>query len=64
MGFDDERFISISPENFDELLQAYREMYPETSHKDVYMFSMKYNSYRDGNSSCNECTRTIASTSL
>lgn len=38
MGFDDERFISISPENFDELLQAYREMYPETSHKDVYMF--------------------------
>lgn len=38
VGFDDERFISMSPENFDELLQAYREMYPETSLKDVYMF--------------------------
>ena len=38
VGFDDERFLSMSPENFDELLQAYREMYPETSLKDVYMF--------------------------
>ena len=38
VGFDDERFISMSPENFDELLQAYRGMYPETSLKDVYMF--------------------------
>ena len=38
VGFDDERFLSMSPENFDELLQAYREMYPDTSLKDVYMF--------------------------
>ncbi len=38
VGFDDERFLSMSPENFDELLQAYREMYPETSLRDVYMF--------------------------
>lgn len=38
VGFDDERFLSMSPENFDELLQAYREMFPETPLKDVYMF--------------------------
>lgn len=38
VGFDDERFLSMSPENFDELLQAYREMYPDTPLKDVYMF--------------------------
>ncbi len=38
VGFDDERFLSMSSENFDELLQAYREMYPETPLKDVYMF--------------------------
>ena len=38
VGFDDERFLSMPPENFDELLQAYREMYPDTSLKDVYMF--------------------------
>lgn len=38
VGFDDERFLSMSPENFDELLQAYREMYSDTSLKDVYMF--------------------------
>ena len=38
VGFDDERFLMMTPENFDELLQAYREMYPETPLKDVYMF--------------------------
>lgn len=38
IGFDDERFMSMTPENFDELLQAYREMYPDTPLKDVYMF--------------------------
>lgn len=38
VGFDDERFLSMSPENFDEMLQAYREMFPETSLHDVYMF--------------------------
>lgn len=38
VGFDDERFLSMAPENFDELLQAYREMYPTTSLQDVYMF--------------------------
>ncbi len=38
VGFDDERFLTMSPENFDELLQAYREMYPDTPLKDVYMF--------------------------
>ena len=38
VGFDDERFLSMTPENFDELLQAYREMYPTTSLQDVYMF--------------------------
>lgn len=38
VGFDDERFLAMSPENFDELLQAYREMYPDIPLKDVYMF--------------------------
>lgn len=38
VGFDDERFLSMRPENFDELLQAYREMYPTTPLRDVYMF--------------------------
>ena len=38
VGFDDERFLSMQPENFDELLQAYREMYPTTPLRDVYMF--------------------------
>ena len=28
----------MTPDNFDELLQAYREMYPTTSLQDVYMF--------------------------
>ena len=38
IGFDDERFLSMSAQNFDEILQAYREMFPEQSLKDVYMF--------------------------
>lgn len=38
VGFDDERFMSMSPDNFDELLQAYREMYPTTPLREVYMF--------------------------
>lgn len=38
VGFDDERFLSMTPENFDELLQAYREMYPTIPLRDVYMF--------------------------
>lgn len=38
VGFDDERFLSMTPENFDELLQAYREMYPTIPLHDVYMF--------------------------
>ncbi len=38
VGFDDERFLSMNSDSFDELLQAYREMYPNISLKDVYMF--------------------------
>lgn len=38
VGFDDERFLSMGAEYFDELLQAYREMYPDIPLKDVYMF--------------------------
>lgn len=38
IGFDDERFCSIGIEQMDEILQAYREMYPQQSLKDVYMF--------------------------
>lgn len=39
VGFDDERFLSMSPENFDELLQAYREMYPDTPIRDNRVFN-------------------------
>ena len=38
IGFDDERFDLMETSNFDEILQAYREMYPGQSLKDVYMF--------------------------
>ena len=38
IGFDDERFLSMGAEQLDEILQAYREMYPGQSLKDVYMF--------------------------
>ncbi len=36
--FDDERFSSMQVSDFDDILQAYREMFPEQSLKDVYMF--------------------------
>ena len=38
IGFDDERFATMQTSDFDEILQAYREMYPTQSLKDVYMF--------------------------
>lgn len=38
VGFDDERFASMSTDDFDEILQAYREMFPNQPLKDVYMF--------------------------
>lgn len=63
VGFDDERFLSMTPENFDELLQAYREMYPMIPLQDVYMFLTRYNWCKVGNSLCSECIRTIASIS-
>lgn len=38
VGFDDERFRTMGIEQMDEILQAYREMYPQQSLKDVFMF--------------------------
>ncbi len=38
IGFDDERIKYMSVQELDFLLQAYREMYPETDLKDVWMF--------------------------
>lgn len=38
VNFDDERLDGMPTEELDEVLQAYREMYPEMSLKDVYMF--------------------------
>ena len=38
IGFDDERFLEMKVSDFDEILQAYREMFPHQSLKDVYMF--------------------------
>lgn len=38
IGFDDERFAMMSSEDFDDILHAYRDMYPMQPLKDVYMF--------------------------
>ena len=38
VNFDDERLDRMPTEELDEVLQAYREMYPETDLKNVYMF--------------------------
>lgn len=38
MNFDDERLSSLSSEQLDTILQAYRDMYPQQTLKDVYMF--------------------------
>lgn len=38
INFDDERLYGMQSEDLDEVLQAYREMYPDTSLKDVYIF--------------------------
>ena len=38
VNFDDERLDRMPTEELDEVLQAYREMYPEIDLKDVYMF--------------------------
>ena len=38
VNFDDERLDRMPMEELDEVLQAYREMYPEIELKDVYMF--------------------------
>lgn len=37
LNFDDER-LNMNADNLDEILQAYRELYPAISLKDVYMF--------------------------
>ncbi len=36
--FDDERFSAMTVSDFDDILQAYRDMYPEQPLSDVYMF--------------------------
>ncbi len=38
IGFDDERFSEMTAADFNEILEAYREMYPEIPLEDVYMF--------------------------
>lgn len=38
INFDDERLDGIKADDLDEVLQAYREMYPDINLKDVYMF--------------------------
>ena len=38
VNFDDERLDRMPTEELDEVLQAYREMYPDIELKDVYMF--------------------------
>ena len=38
VNFDDERLDGMAADELDEVLQAYREMFPDTDLKDVYMF--------------------------
>lgn len=38
INFDDERLDGMTADELDEVLQAYREMFPDTDLKDVYMF--------------------------
>lgn len=38
VNFDDERLVGLQAEDLDELLQAYREMFPDTELSSVYMF--------------------------
>lgn len=38
IGFDDERFSNMGLDNFDEILQAYREMHPTLALKEAYLF--------------------------
>lgn len=38
VGFDDERLDGMTSDSFDEVLQAYREMYPDIPLREVYMF--------------------------
>lgn len=38
IGFDDERLVRMSSEDLDLIIQAYREMFPETDMSEVYMF--------------------------
>ena len=63
MGFDDERLSEMSRSELNEILDAYRELYPDTPLKDVYMFLMKYRILTVG--SCLLCvsSKAIASTS-
>ena len=38
LGFDDERLYDMTKQDLDLVLEAYRELYPEISLRDVYMF--------------------------
>ena len=38
MGFDDERLMNMTAESLNEVLEAYRELYPTTDLSDVYIF--------------------------
>ena len=38
IGFDDERISSMTTENFDDIVKAYMEMFPQTPLNEVYMF--------------------------
>ena len=64
MGFDDERLAEMSRQELNEILDAYRELYPDTPLRDVYMFFDEIpETLRAG--SCLSCvsTKAIVSTS-
>lgn len=38
IGFDDERLVALKSDELDQIIEAYREMYPDIAMEDVYMF--------------------------
>ncbi|MDR0750411.1 MAG: ATP-binding protein [Tannerellaceae bacterium] len=47
LGFDDERLKSMAPEELDEVITSYMEMFPDIPIKDVYMFFDEIQLIRD-----------------
>lgn len=49
INFDDERLDGMTADELDEVLQAYREMFPDTALSSVYIFLTRYRTSISGN---------------